>query len=153
MAAQCSQAGGFMRRVIKAVLSCFVCLVLLAAIGAAQTNANTTKAKSNDKTDQHHSKLSKAAFWRKHNDSKKEQKPSKSAKKADSKTASKAKAKPAKSTRVKPASTKGKSAKTAQVKPVSQKSPTKKGSKSPSKTTKPVAKKTASSKTKTQSKA
>ena len=61
-----------MNKAIRMTLSLAVSLVLLSAVTIAQTASNGDKDKNKP---EHHSHLSKAAFWRHHKDSSKSAKP------------------------------------------------------------------------------
>src|SRR5579884_3250014 len=97
--------GGFMRKAVRIFLSCAACVALLCAMAQASTK---DKNKDKSKTAEHHSRISKVAFWRHHKDSDNKKI---SAKATGSKVAQTSKP---------PASKQGQ-AKTAQLKPVSAK--------------------------------
>jgi hypothetical protein len=90
-----------MNKVIRTVLGLMVSVMLLSALTMAQTGPNNA---DKDKNTEHHSRFSKVAFWRHHNDADKKAKPV---------VAPQASSKPAQAKIAQP--------KTAQVKPVSSK--------------------------------
>jgi outer membrane biosynthesis protein TonB len=137
-----------MNKVIRTVLSLVVSVMLFGALTMAQTSANNA---DKDKNKEHHSRLSKVAFWRHHNDADKKAKPV---------AAPQASPKPAQAKIVQPKTSQVKTAqpKTAQVKPVSTKQVAHKSDQKPqqhaSNMSKPAVKKaTAANKTKPQHKA
>lgn len=116
-----------MNKVMRTVLSLVVSVMLFSALAMAQTSAaNADK----DKNKEHHSRFSKVAFWRHHNDADKKVKPV---------AAPQASPKPAQAKVAQP--------KTAQVKPVSTKHVANKSDQKPeqhaSNTSKPAIKKAA----------
>ena len=123
-----------MNKVIRTVLSLVVSVMLFSALTMAQTGANNA---DKDKNKEHHSRFSKVAFWRHHNDADKKAKPV---------AAPQASSKPAQAKIVQP--------KTAQLKPVSTKQVANKSDQKPeqhaSNTSKPASKKAAAA-TKTKS--
>jgi len=90
-----------------------VSALLLTAVAIAQAGANNT---DNTKSTEHHSKLSKVAFWRHHNDA------NKNAKQDAAKPTTSEHGQP-KAAQVKPAAAKQSHASKTQVKPVSAKPP------------------------------
>src|SRR5579864_2389343 len=65
--AQFPKPGGFMSKAIRTTLSLVVSLVLLSALTMAQPGgSNADKDKNRDKNKEHHSRLTKFAFWRHH---------------------------------------------------------------------------------------
>jgi len=111
-----------------------VSALLLTAVAIAQAGANNS---DNTKNTEHHSKLSKVAFWRHHNDA------NKNAKQDAAKPATSEHAQP-KAAQVKPAAAKQSQASKTQVKPVSAKPPVSKTDQkhNTTKTVSPSAKKT-----------
>jgi RNA polymerase primary sigma factor len=89
--------------------------MLLTAVAIAQAGANNTD-NTKTKSTEHHSKLSKVAFWRHHNDA------NKNAKQDAAKPATSEHAQP-KAAQVKPAAAKQSQSSKTQVKPVSAKQP------------------------------
>jgi hypothetical protein len=85
-----------MSKVIRAILSLMVSLVLFSALTTAQAGGNNA---SKDKNKEHHSRLAKVAFWRHHKDA------GKNAKQAQA-TQAPSKHPQAKAGQVKPASAK-----------------------------------------------
>src|SRR5439155_9805353 len=61
--AQLPKPGGFMSKAIRTILSLVVSLVLFSALTMAQTGGNNA---NKDKNKEHHSRLAKIAFWRRH---------------------------------------------------------------------------------------
>ena len=108
--------------------------LLLTAVATAQAGAKNT---GTTKSTEHHSKLSKVAFWRHHNDA------NKNAKQDAAKPATSEHAQP-KAAQVKPAAAKQSQASKTQVKPVSAKQPVSKTDQkqNTTKTASPSAKKT-----------
>jgi hypothetical protein len=111
-----------------------VSALLLTAVAIAQAGASNT---DNTKSTEHHSKLSKVAFWRHHNDA------NKNAKQDAAKPATSEHAQP-KAAQVKPAAAKQSQSSKTQVKPVSAKQPVSKTDQkqNTTKTASPSAKKT-----------
>jgi len=111
-----------------------VSALLLTAVAIAQAGANNT---DNAESTEHHSKLSKVAFWRHHNDA------NKNAKQDAAKPATSEHAQP-KAAQVKPAAAKQSQSSKTQVKPVSAKQPVSKTDQkqNTTKTAAPSAKKT-----------
>ena len=86
-----------MRKAIRTILSLVVSLVLFSALTMAQAGGNNADKNKNNK--EHHSRISKLAFWRHHRDS------DKSAKTVQA-TQTTSKPAQAKAAQIKPASTK-----------------------------------------------
>jgi hypothetical protein len=73
-----------MSKAIRTTLSLVISLVLLSTLTMAKTNGNNA---DKDKNKQHHSRLSKIAFWRHHKDTSKNAKAQAQSKHAQAKTA------------------------------------------------------------------
>lgn len=70
-----------MRTALRTIFCITVGVALLAAVAIAQSSASTDKTKPSKTADQqHHSKLSRAAFWRHHKDAAKDSKQPKNSK-------------------------------------------------------------------------
>src|SRR5437016_2829347 len=95
--AQLPKPGGFMSKAIRTTLSLVVSLVLFSALTMAQTGENNA---DKNKNKEHHSRLAKIAFWRRHHKD-----ANKNAKQAQA-TQSPSKQAQAKTAQVKPASAK-----------------------------------------------
>ena len=118
--------------------------LILTAVAIAQAGPNNT---DNTKSTEHHSKFSKVAFWRHHNDA------NKNAKQDAAKPATSEQAQP-KAAQAKPAAAKQSQASKTQVKPVSAKQPVNKTDQkqNATKTASPSAKKTTAKAASTQAK-